>query len=150
MAVEKYILYILRVSKVRSVKIGITSFDRFERRRYEIERAFGKIDMASSRYFESTSLKDIKNLEKALHLIFWQDAKELKKRGNGSGHTEFFNQSKLKSVLSLIKLIQKDMSRVKGPFIINKKRSRAILWVLLSLIGTCVAAYYIIEKGILL
>lgn len=136
---ELYVLYILRVSKLRSIKIGLTSHDRKETRFKEIEKAFGKIDISKSFYYTSTSMKDIKNLEKALHLILWRDSKELCFKA--SGHTEFFKESKLEYVESFLKEVKSSgANKIYGPYLLNgtKKSSLSFFFLLIffSISGT--------------
>jgi hypothetical protein len=121
MTKEYYILYILNIPRLRAIKIGITSFDRFNNRLKEIESAFGKINKSNSYIVTSKSMKNIKNLEKSLHLISWKFKKNIKNNIK-SGHTEFFNQNILKSILLLIKTINKTMNNeLSNPQLIIKK-----------------------------
>ena len=118
MTTELYVLYFLRIPKTKAFKIGITSFDRKEKRFKEIERDFGKIDLKKSYYYTSTSMKDIKNFEKAFHLIFWRYAKDLKA---GSGYTEFFKDYIFTNVSTLIYSLKKQ-HKINGPItFINQK-----------------------------
>ena len=131
MVTEKYVLYILRVPKQRAIKVGLTSFDRLDRRLSEIEKAFGRIDKKQSFYFTSKSMKDIKNLEKGCHLIFWKSSKTLPVVG--SGHTEFFNQRVLKSVTTFFTNLQThEMKTLSGPIFFSK-RTNKLKFILLGL-----------------
>lgn len=120
---EAYILYILKVNKVRGYKVGITSLDRVETRFKEIEKTFGSINLAESIYFKSNSNKNIKNLEKSLHLLLWNDSKDIQKRTNGSGHTEFFKLNNFNELKKLVNTIKKlNIIQLEGPFKINQKK----------------------------
>ena len=127
---EGYVLYVLRVSKLRSIKIGITSFDRKDNRFKEITKAFGKIDFNRSFYYTSTSMKDIKNIEKALHLLLWRDSKELNSKA--SGHTEFFKEKRLSYVKAFLKKLDNtSIKNFNGPYQLNGSSKSKISFFLL-------------------
>ena len=141
---ESYVLYVLRIPKVKAIKVGITSLDRYLTRFKEIEKAFGAIDKNKSMYFKSNSYKDIKNLEKALHLLFWKRKKELKTKG--SGHTEFFYESSLESIIFIIKeLKKKEYKNLKGEFRLNGLKKRLNIFYLTLIFTSAIAALIKIE-----
>ncbi len=131
---EKYVLYILKINKIKAFKIGITSGDRYKNRFKEIENTFGAIDKKHSIYFKSNSLKTVKNLEKSLHLLLWENSKDIKKRSNGSGHTEFFSLALFEKIKKLVNTMKKEnLIRIEGPYSveeIGQKRKSFGLWKL--------------------
>ncbi len=120
---EKYVLYILKINKIKAFKIGITSADRYKTRFKEIEATFGQIDTKNSIFFKSDSMKTIKNLEKSLHLLLWENSKNIVKRNNGSGHTEFFSLNlfvKIKKLVNTMK--QEKLIKIEGPFYLENRK----------------------------
>jgi len=137
---EYYILYVLIIKKQKAIKIGITAFDRYEARFKEIETAFGKIDKINSIYFTSTSLKEIKNFEKSLHLLFWKDKKELKTKG--SGYTEFFNQKIFDNIKKIIPILNKQTkSNLIGPIYFNKTKI-SFIYIIFFIAISSISIYY--------
>lgn len=119
---EKYVLYILKINKIKAFKIGITSGDRYKNRFKEIETTFGKIDLKNSIFYKSNSMKTIKNLEKSLHLLLWENSKNLDKRKNGSGHTEFFSLPLFEKIKKLVNTMKKEkLINIEGPFFLEEK-----------------------------
>jgi len=133
---EFYVLYIVKINKRRAIKIGITSGDRYLKRFQEIEKAFGKININESFIYTSESMKDIKNLEKSLHLLYWKSSKELKVKG--SGYTEFFKDSIYKSLIFLLKNLTKNEYKTLSKPIylkdINKGKNYLYLYLYLLII----------------
>jgi len=112
---EFYILYLILIPKIRAVKIGITNIDRFDKRFSEIEKAFGSINKYKSIFFISQSMKEIKNFEKSLHLLYWRESKELNQKG--SGQTEFFNSKIFEYAHNTIKTLMLSPSiKIQGPY----------------------------------
>lgn len=120
---EKYVLYILKINKIKAFKIGITSADRYKIRFKEIEATFGQIDIKNSIFYKSNSMKTIKNLEKSLHLLLWENSKNLDKRKNGSGHTEFFSLNLFDKIKKLVNTMHKEnLIKIEGPFFLENKK----------------------------
>jgi len=118
---ELYVLYVLYVG--RYIKIGITSYDRKDIRFKEIEKAFGKINKNKSFYYTSPSFKTIKNIEKALHYIFYEKQKTV---GNAGGSTEFFQKSIQTNLKNILKTIQKN-NKLDLEFFKEKNENRLFL-----------------------
>jgi hypothetical protein len=116
---------------LKSIKIGITSIDRYFKRFAEIEKKFGKINQKESYFYTSESMKDIKNIEKSLHLLFWNNAKDIKI--NGSGKTEFFKETIDKDLKKLLKNIKK-IKKIKGPFSLMKRSNINTIAISISLL----------------
>lgn len=142
---EKYVLYILKINKIKAFKIGITSLDRYKARFKEIEATFGCIDTKNSIYFKSDSLKTIKNLEKSLHLLLWENSKNLDKRKNGSGHTEFFSLNFFDKIKKLVNTMKKEkLIKIEGPFSLvetNEKKSFILIKIIYILFFVSIIIY---------
>jgi len=128
---EEYVLYFLVIPKTKGFKIGITSKDRMFKRFAEIEKAFGPINKSKSIFYKSISLKDIKNTEKAMHIIFWKSKLDLKTKG--SGYTEFIRRKEIDNAKKFL-LDIKHVNGIKGPFTLIEKKHPYVSIIIKSIL----------------
>lgn len=121
---EEHILYILVFKSKKYIKIGITERVRFKNRLSELVKDFGEINYDRSLYFSSSSYKSIKQTEKSLHLLFWEQSKHYSK---GSGKTEFFHEKTFKYTIKIL-TSSKSILKLNGPFYFKQKKSFYLLY----------------------